>query len=468
MGRWTVVVGALLVQVCLGAIYAWGTFVPMFKATRPELALMMRPEVLGISAPVYEGWSSRAKELKRTLADARGTARDEAKAAWSGFLKEKVEPGLEVPEATWGTYQAGYSGIQTMSVFSTCLMVFSLVMIVSGRWQDRVGPRRVALLGCALLGVSYLMASLAVTNFWWVVGWIGVVGGAGIGCAYVCPIAACLKWYPDAKGTITGLAVAGFGAGAYVFIHLAGSWGGLLAKGGVPLTFRTFGLIFLCVGCAGAMLLRNPPGWEAGPAALKGDGPDLEQGESVRTGTFWLLWTSFMLSSGSGLMVINNLKDFGVREGGMSEANAEQALALLALFNGLGRVVWGTLGQKFGPSRAAVALMLLQAGMLVSLPGLGGSVGLLALGACWVGFQFGGNLSLFPLMTAEQFGLRHLGGNYGLVFTGYGLGGVLGPILAGSVWDALHSYDRAFWAASGASVLAAILVSRVRRGVVPA
>jgi len=464
MRRWPVVVGALLVQVCLGAIYAWGTFVPMFKASRAELALMLRPELLGVEPAVYDAWGVRAKALKKVLTESRGTEREQAQAALKRFLADEVAPTLRGDGAAWGKYHPGFSGVQAKSVFSVGLAVFAVVMIGSGRWQDDAGPRVVALFGCALLGLSYLMASLAVTNYWWVVWWVGVVGGAGIGCAYVCPIAACLKWYPEAKGTITGLAVAGFGAGAYLFINLAGSWAGLLNRGGIPLAFRVFGLIFLVVGCAGACLLKNPPGYEGGGHALTPDdaeGNDLTQGQSVRTPSFWLLWGAFMLSSGGGLIVINALKEFGVAERGLSEASAEQALGLLALFNGLGRVVWGTLGQKFGPRRTAVALMVLQAAMLGALPALGGGVGLLALGACWVGFHFGGNLSLFPLMTAERFGLRHLGGNYGLVFTGYGLGGVVGPVLAGLAWDTRHSYEWAFWSAAAASLVAAVLVSRV-------
>ena len=163
-------------------------------------------------------------------------------------------------------------------------------------------------------------------------------------------------------------------------------------------------------------------------------------------------------------MVIGALKEFGGKEGGMSEGSAEQALGMLALFNGLGRIVWGTAGQFFGPKRAAIALMLLQAAMLSVLPSLAGSVAMLALAACWVGFHFGGNLSLFPLMTADRFGIKHLGANYGMVFTAYGVGGVVGPILAGDIWDTLHSYQWAFIAASAACVVAAALVSRSPRG----
>lgn len=461
MGRWRVVAGALLVQICLGSIYAAGTFVPMFKATRPELALMLRPEVLGIDPALHAGWTDRAKALKKAIADATGTARADAEAAWKSFLKDEVGPALDVPEATWARYDAEFSGVQAKSIFSCGLAVFAVVMIFSGRWQDRIGPRPVALTGCLLLGLGYLIAAQNTTNYLWVLWWVGVVGGVGIGCAYVCPIAACLKWFPEAKGPITGLAVAGFGAGAYVFINLAGSWAGLMARGGIPFTYQTFGLIFLVAGGLGALLLSNPPRPAVDlAAATVAAGPEETQGAVVRTVDFWRLWVAFMLSAGGGLMVIAALKDFGKAEGGLSETAAEQALGLLALFNGLGRICWGTIGQQWGVRRAAIALMGLQAAMLVSLPALGSSVALLALAACWVGFQFGGNLSLFPLMTAERFGLKHLGANYGLVFTGYGLGGVVGPLMAGLSWDLLHSYRWGFWGAAAASVLAAMLLSR--------
>ena len=377
--RWPVVVGALCVQICLGAIYAWGTFVPILKADRSELALMLKPDVLGIEPALHAQLSKEAKARKTALAQARGPEREKAKAAWTDFLATSVTPRLNLPESAWSNQLAHFTAVGAKSVFSVCLAVFSVVMIFSGRWQDRVGPRKVALFGVVLLAVSYLMASLNITSLPWVGFWIGVVGGIGIGCAYVCPIAACLKWYPDAKGLITGLAVAGFGAGAYLFINLAGSWAGLLSAGGVPLAFRAYGLIFLVVGGLGALLLSNPPGYDAAAAKAAGhDDSDLTQAECVRTRSFPLMWSAFMLSSGAGLLVISALKDFGVAEGGMSEAAAEQALGLLALFNGLGRISWGTLGQKIGPRLALMGLTVLQAAMLLALPMLAGSVAMLA------------------------------------------------------------------------------------------
>jgi OFA family oxalate/formate antiporter-like MFS transporter len=382
-----------------------------------------------------------------------------------------------VSESVWQRHHYGFSGKQAQAVFSTGLLVFAVVMICAGRWQDRVGPRVVALSGGLVLAAGYAIAGLAGTSFPVVLLSIGVLGGAGIGLGYVCPIAACVKWFPDLRGFITGLAVAGFGGGAFLFIRLAGAWGGLLAAEGVPATFLMFAGIFATCITAGSLLLCNPPagwrptGWQPPEPVEKAQAAaDFTQGETMRTGAFAMLWLAFMFASSCGLMVIGSLKDFGIREGGLSDAEAEGALVLLALFNALGRIVWGSVSQRLGPRRTLVTISLLQAVMALALVELGSRAWTLEFAACWVGFHFGGNLALFPLLTAEYFGTRHLGANYALVFTAYGVGGVLGPMLAGGVWDMLHSYRWAFLPASVGclAAMALAIVVRPPRTPVPA
>lgn len=462
MRRWQVLAGALMVQLCLGAIYAWGTFVPMFQASRPELALMLRPEVLGVDPQSHAAWTKFARVSRRAIAEATGPSRVAARQGWAAFLDEEIGPALEVPEALWSRYQPGLSATRTEAIFTTTVIVLALVTVVSGRLQDRVGPRPVALAGCLMLASGYLVASWNVTSFPWVLFWVGLVGGAGIGCAYVCPIAACMKWFPRVPGPITGLAVAGSGVGAYVLIQWIGPWGGWLERGGLPLAFKMMGVAFAVVGGLGALLLADPPRRDEVRVEFSHSSqalPDHSQAQMIATGAFWKGWMAFALAAGSGLMVIGALKDFGVNEGGLSEGAAEQALAMLALFNGMGRITWGTLAHRWGVRAAMAGLMLLQAVALASLPLLVSRVAPLALAACCVGFQFGGGLATFPLWTAERFGLRHLGGNYGMMFTAYGVGGLLGPLLAGLVWDAAGSYRGAFWAAAGACVAASALVA---------
>ncbi|MFH1874823.1 MAG: OFA family MFS transporter [Pseudomonadota bacterium] len=396
--RWLVVVGALLVQLCLGAIYAWGA-----------------------------------------------------------FTKALQDPA--------GAY--GFSATQTQAIFAAGLASFAVVMILAGRWQDKIGPRKVAIWGGLVLGLGYILAGLlGGTNFWTMFLFIGIIGGAGIGLGYVCPIAACVKWFPDLKGFVTGLAVAGFGAGAFIFVKLAGAWGNFITLYGINGTFTIFGIIFLVSVIIGALMLSNPPaGWKpAGwvPAEAKATTPvakaeDFTQGETIRTHQFWMLWLAFVFSAGAGLMVIGCLRNFGEMEGGLSASAAGSALGLLALFNGLGRIVWGSVSQKLGARKAIGIMTILQAIMLFMLPTMGSTEMTLTIAACWVGFNFGGNFALFPLATAESFGTKNLGANYGAVFTSYGVGGIIMPILAGQVWDTLGSFYWAFIVAGVICILATFL-----------
>jgi OFA family oxalate/formate antiporter-like MFS transporter len=402
MNRWLVVLGALLVQLCLGAIYAWGAF--------------------------------------------------------TGALQDPS-----------GAFR--YSASQTSWIFSAGLATFAVVMILAGRLQDKYGPRIIAVIGGLMLGAGYVIAGFTGTSFPLMLLFIGVVGGAGIGMGYVCPIAACVKWFPDLKGLITGLAVAGFGAGAFIFVKLAGSWMNLIADHGVNGTFLTFGIIFAVSVVIGGLLLSNPPkGWKpAGwsPHETKdGTAParvrDLAQSEVVRTAQFWMIWLAFVFSAGCGLMVIKSLKNFGVLEGGLTDAAAGSALGLLALFNGLGRIAWGTLSHKLTAKGAVILMCVLQGAMMFILIRMGSSAWTLTVAGCWVGFNFGGNFALFPLLTLENFGQKNIGANYGVVFSAYGVGGILGPVLAGKVWDTMGTFNTAFIIAAVACLVAAGLALMLR------
>ena len=231
--RWLILLGALLVQPCLGAIYAWGVFVPALKASRSELTVTLSARLLGVDPEKHKELVAEYLTLKTKVANAHGTARDAAKVELAHFLSDVVPQRFQVSDQVWARHFYGYSNTEAQSIFATGIMVFSLVMIFAGRWQDRVGPRRVAMTGGWVLACGYALAALAGPGFWVVWFAIGVLGGAGIGLAYVCPVAACVKWFPDLRGLITGLAVAGFGGGAFLFIKLAGNWGGLIAREGV-------------------------------------------------------------------------------------------------------------------------------------------------------------------------------------------------------------------------------------------
>jgi OFA family oxalate/formate antiporter-like MFS transporter len=415
MNRWLVVAGGILIQLCLGAIYAWSAFTRKLEA---------------------------------------------------------------VPY--------GFTRTQTQIVFALGLLSFAVIMaLIAGRWQKKVGPRIVALTGGIVLGVGYLIAGLSGTSFWGILIGVGLLGGAGIGLAYVCPIAALVKWFPDKKGMISGLAVAGFGFGALIWIKLTGGfkfgpvdltpgWQGLYGAGWTPnQVFILYGILFAVLVVLGSLVMKNPPegwlpkGWTPPPAsaAATTGGRDFTVGQMAGTPQFWTLFFAFLVGATSGLMVIGVIKLFGVDAltgTGMAANRADvitgTAMGLFyALMNGLGRIVWGTISDKLGRKGAIILMSVLQGVMMILFFFIGDKELGLYIGAAVIGFNFGGNFALFPAATADYFGNKNVGTNYPWVFMAYGVGGVVGPILGGVMGDA-KAWMWAFIPAGIACLAAALIM----------
>ena len=403
--RWLVVLGAILIQLCLGAIYAWSVFTTKLQDPNGEF---------------------------------------------------------------------GFSYAQTQIIFSVGLATFAVVMVLAGRWQAKSGPRLLAILGGIFLGAGYILAGLFGKSFITQVIFIGIVGGAGIGLAYVCPIAVGMKWFPDKKGLVTGLAVAGFGFGAFIWIQLAGSWGNLLATIGVLKVFLLYGIIFAVLVLIGSIWMVNPPkdwkpaGWNPGAQGKKkttAKVKDFLPAEILKTPQFYSLWLMFIFSGMAGLMTIGIIKLFGtdsLQAGGLM--TKEQAAAIagfaavpLAIANGIGRIVWGTISDKVGRKGSLILMCFLQAIMMFVFYLMGGNKYLFNLGAIIIGFNFGGNFALFPTATSDFFGPTNLGRNYGWVFTAYGVGGIIGPIMAGIIKDQWQNWLAAFIICGVACLIAAII-----------
>lgn len=400
--RWPVVVGAVLIQLCLGAIYAWSVFTPALK-------------------------------------------------------------------------DAGWTNLQTQIVFATGLATFALVMVVAGRRLTTTGPRRLAAAGGITLGAGYLIASPSGgTEFWLVWLGVGLIAGAGIGLAYVVPIAVGMRWFPDRKGAITGAAVAGFGFGALAWIKMAGSWGGgLIEVAGLGATFAVYGVAFAALVVAGAYWMVMPPeGWlpvgftPADPVARGAD--DFTPREMLRTPQFHLLSLTFAVSAGAGLMAIGLMKLYPIEAltgAGLSETEASAiagtAMAVFfSLANGAGRIMWGLFSDRLGRKRSLVILAASQAVFLASFIAMADTEWMLYAAAALIGFNFGGNFALFPALTADEFGNTAVGRNYPWVFLSYGAGGIVFPILGGRLGD-LGNFPLAFAICSGACVVAAVAAAGV-------
>jgi len=383
----------------------------------------------------------------------------------------------------WSFFQTALRGgayswpsLLTQLPFAAGLASFALFMIFAGRWQDRVGPKKVATVGGVLLGTGYILAffvdvvagSDAVLGTIYLIITYGIIGGAGIGFAYVCPIAALVKWFPDKKGAITGIAVAGFGAGALVFGYVEQFLLGLFdvpTVVGIGGPMLVLGVIYLFLVVLGSQLLTNPPegwlpeGYTPPPTIADGAGTGMMPGEMIRTSTFWLLWLMFVFAATAGLMTLGNVTSAaGDIDLAMTAANAVVIVGVMSLLNAAGRIVWGATSDRLGRENTMVLMFLVLA------LGMFAFAWMSTISTSWVavmgiasliGFCFGGNFALFPSATADFFGSKNVGKNYGVMFTAYGIAGITGAFVAGPIVDFFGSY---FWAFVITGVLAIIAV----------
>jgi MFS family permease len=427
MNRWIIVIGAILIQLALGAIYAWSAFTTPLQGTA--------------AAPS----------------------------------------------------EYGFTKLETQLIFSAGLAAFAIMTIVGGRMMKKYGPRTMALMGGIVLGLGYILGGLVGASFIGKLATIGIIGGAGIGLAYVVPIATGVKWFPDKKGLVSGIAVAGFGFGAFIWILLANppsilGFSGLIAKetvsatqlyvytvANVDMVFMIYGALFLALVVLGSLVMVNPPdGWKpAGwnppaPAPGKASSKGFSPKEMMRTPQFWMLWTMFIAGALAGLMVIGNVQNFaknptdGFEGHGFTATQAADFAVLgaaicLPIFNGAGRIAWGMVSDKIGRKKALISMFLFQGAMMAAFFYTTSNEYLFYVVAALIGFNFGGNFALFPAATADSFGSDTVGINYGYVFTSYGIGGIAGPFIAGWVQDAGMAFSYAFFPAALLCIVAAVL-----------
>jgi OFA family oxalate/formate antiporter-like MFS transporter len=307
---------------------------------------------------------------------------------------------------------------------------------------------------------------------------------------YVCPIAALVKWFPDKKGLITGLAVAGFGFGALIWIKLTSGfkfgpsldltpgWAGLYGMGwSVSKVFLAYGAIFAVLVGIGSLFMTNPPdGWKpagwnppVGSAATVSGANDFSVKEMVATSQYWILFMTFTVGALAGLMFIGIISQFGADALKASGVDADKAKIITgtawglfgALLNGLGRIVWGLLSDKIGRKLSLVLMTGIQGVTMIACYFVGGIEWGLYISAGLIGFNFGGNFALFPAATADYFGNKSVGTNYPWVFMAYGVGGVLGPILGGAMGDA-QSWMWAFIPAGVACLVMAVVAMMLK------
>lgn len=375
--KWIVVAGAVLLQVCLGAIYTWSLF-------------------------------------NQPLVDKFGWSKDDI-----------------------------------FFTYNLAITIFAFTTIISGRLQDKLGPRLIATIGAVLYGTGVILTSRATTLTGLYLSY-SVIGGIGVGFAYVCPIATCVKWFPEKKGFITGIAVGAFGLGSLVFKSVILNFQNQF---GVSETFFYIGIIYLVVAGFGAQLLKLPTCEKLISAGNPSHKKNFRIREMIRTKSFYILLLVYFFGCVSGLLVIGLAKDIGVDLAGLDISVAANTVAIIALFNAGGRLAWGTLSDKIGREKSFFIMFILTAAamLVLSFVKLGLFTYFAAVSA--IAFCFGGFLAVFPTVTADYYGVKTLGKNYGVIYQAYGIAALVGSPIKKMAGD----YTTTFIIAAIFSVIGAVL-----------
>ena len=364
----------------------------------------------------------------------------------------------------------GWSNTTTTWAFALAIFFLGVGAIIGGRWQDRSGPTVVAVTGILLWGLGNVLAGLGTERLgaWWMYLTYGVLGGLGLGLGYITPVAAVTKWFPDKRGLGSGMVVMGFGLGAFFYNNIVkavpsfaaasreaaqvlaagGGAAGRLSPGSVSAVMDVFlfsGIVFAILGGLCALLVRNPPA-NAPAAAPAGAGGaalttarDYPPSEALRTPQFWMLWFMLFLNVTAGILFISNAVPIMRELTGAPPATALAIYGFIALFNGVGRFFWGAISDRIGRNWAYILIYGSQVLIFFVVGGVH-SLPLVATLFAVVLLCYGGGFGTMPSFTADYFGTKYMGVNYGWILLAWGVGGVVGPIFVAFVKDHTGSF----------------------------
>ena len=337
----------------------------------------------------------------------------------------------------------GWSSQQASFPYMITIIMFSVGVLIGGRVQDKIGPRWVTTVGGAMVGLGMIISGLVGENHFGIVMGYGVVTGLGIGFGYGSVLPASLKWFhAGKKGLIGGLVLGGFGLAS---VHYAFITAGLLERFGISDTMLYIGIAVTVISVIIAQFVKNPspefvpaPPKKAKQAAAKKPAVDVNWNEMLKTRRFYMIFVLFVFTCTMGLMFIGNMATIARDQAGIE--NAAILISVVAVMNALGRVIAGQTSDRIGRNNTLLIIIVLQ---MLNMVGFifYNNVFLITFGFIMVGLCFGGFLALFPAVTADQYGLKNYGVNYGIVYLAFGVGGVAAPMVAAYLYD-LHGTFR--------------------------
>jgi MFS transporter, OFA family, oxalate/formate antiporter len=378
--------------------------------------------------------------------------------AWSVFLAPLQK------QFSWTTAQVTWT-------FTIAVMVFAVAFIIAGRLQDKFGPFWVSVTGGLLVSLGFFLCSYT-SSLTYLYVCFGVLGGIGNGFGYATPIPVMAKWFPDKRGLAVGLAVAGYGGGSAILAPLTLWW--LLPTYGWRSTFQTLGGIFLVMTMIGSFLLKNPPtgykvaGWTPAPAAkAAATAHEFTPGEVLRTPPFYFMWIAYALGTSAGLMVISQLAKFATSQ--KVVAGVGSTLFIVgAVGNASGRILSGWMSDALGRLNVLRLMIAISMIAMPTLYAVGANATLLYVLVFAVYWCYGTQLSVNASTTSDFWGTKNAGLNYGMLFTAWGVAGVLGPMIGSKLFDIHKNYKYAFYTAALLAAVALLSELIAKRPSVPA
>jgi OFA family oxalate/formate antiporter-like MFS transporter len=356
--------------------------------------------------------------------------------------------------------QFGWSIAQVSFTFTISFFFLGCTAVLGGLWMSRKGPRVVAMAAGLLWGGGVFLASFSAHKLWWLYLTYGVIGGAGLGMGYIVPLAVLVKWFPERRGLITGIAVGGFGAGSLLSAPLAGR---LIESAGLMPTFAYLGVAFGVVAICSGWFMRNPPdGWR--PAGWTPTAAQIAQrsdreytlGEALRTWQWWALCGLVSINTMAGLSVVSQASPMFQEIGKVGALAAASLVGFISIGNGLGRVLWAWISDLTGRKAAFLAMYLLQAVLFWIFPWIH-SPAILTTVIFILVVCYGGGYGITPAFTADYFGARNVGAIYGLILLPWAFPAAFGPLLFAYLRETTGGYNRALYLIAGMLTAALVL-----------
>jgi OFA family oxalate/formate antiporter-like MFS transporter len=359
----------------------------------------------------------------------------------------------------------GWTISQVTMTFTLAIFTLGFAAFAGGLWMRRSGPRNVAIAAGVLYGGGVLLASFSGGHLYWLYFSYGILGGMGIGLGYIVPVATLVKWFPDKRGMITGIAVAGFGAGALITAPIASR---LILSVGVLKTFAILGVAYLIAVTLSALLLKDPPpnyrpqGWTPSAAQQRQRSTrTYTLGEAMRTWQWYGLWALLFLNTSAGISVISQAAPMAQEITGVTAAVAAGLVGIISIANGAGRFLWAWSSDLIGRRWVFLTMFLIQAVLFSVLPRIQSFPTFTVL-CLIVLLCYGGGFGTMPAFAADYFGPENVGSVYGLMLTAWSFAGVFGPMLIARVRQSTGHYSLALYLISGVMLCSAVIPLIVR------